>query len=497
MQLAERLRQILKLGAESWALEFEGTQFSWAQLEALGDAIGAAIRDAGACEHDVVGWAAENTPGAVAAMAGLVLHHHCIALLNPHMAPKILAQEIHEQRFPVIVGSRHFWDIEGLVDAARTAGTAGLLVTLDAAGGTVSAIPGLEKLVPGPHRDPMPGIVIERLSSGTTGPPKRSPQSEEAIASALAVGQRSEKAGSGELRIKTSPSIIFRPLAHAGSFGVMLALFSARPVALQQKFSIEHTIDAVRRHRPKVMSLVPAMIRMIMEADVPKAALASLLAVRSGTAPLDPQLQADFEERYGIPILVDYGATEFGGAACWTLPDHKSFAAAKRGSVGRAVPGAQLRIVDQDSGEPVTDGRIGILEVQVENKTDGWLATTDLATIDADGFLFIRGRADDAIIRGGFKVLPDEVARVLRRHPAVQDAAVIGIPDDRLGQVPVAVIETRPGHPVPGEAELKQLAREHLTPYQVPVAFKFIDQLPRTVSMKISRPDILEIAKRG
>jgi acyl-coenzyme A synthetase/AMP-(fatty) acid ligase len=86
---------------------------------------------------------------------------------------------------------------------------------------------------------------------------------------------------------------------------------------------------------------------------------------------------------------------------------------------------------------------------------------------------------------------------VLRRHPAVQDAAVIGIPDDRLGQVPVAVIETRPGHPVPGEAELKQLAREHLTPYQVPVAFKFIDQLPRTVSMKISRPDILEIAKRG
>jgi acyl-CoA synthetase (AMP-forming)/AMP-acid ligase II len=159
------------------------------------------------------------------------------------------------------------------------------------------------------------------------------------------------------------------------------------------------------------------------------------------------------------------------------------------------VPGARLRIKDQESGELITDGRMGILEVDVDGKTEGWVATTDLAVLDADGFLYVRGRADDAIIRGGFKVLPDDVARVLRQHPAVQDVIVVGIPHERLGQVPVAVIETRLGAGQPDAAELQQLARDNLTPYQVPVSFKFTDKLPRTPSMKIIRAEVLEMAK--
>ncbi|SFF96265.1 Acyl-CoA synthetase (AMP-forming)/AMP-acid ligase II [Novosphingobium sp. CF614] len=495
MSLAERIRRVLQLGGNGWALEFEGTTFSWSQIEALADAIGDAVRLAGAKDHDVIGWAAENLPGAIAGMAGLAMHEHCAALINPHIPAKILAREIREQRFPVILGSSHFWSFEGLIEAAREVGTAGLLVSLDANGGTVVPIEGLEKVGPGPHRDPMPDYVVERLSSGTTGPPKRSPQSEEAILKALQVGQRSDKPEEEDLRIKSSPSIVFRPLAHAGSFSTLLALWSARPIALQQKFSIEHTIGAVQRHRPKVIQLVPAMIRMIWDADVPRDALSSLIAVRSGTAPLDPVLQADFEEKYGIPILIDYGATEFGGAACWTLGDHRQFAAAKRGSVGRPVPGARLRVVDQESGVEITDGRMGILEVNIEGKTEGWISTTDLAAIDGDGFLFIRGRADDAIVRGGFKVLPDDVARVLRQHPLVGDVAVVGVDDHRLGQVPVAVVETRPGQPAPDAAELEQLARDNLTPYQVPAAFRFTDKLPRTPSLKIIRAEVLEMAK--
>jgi len=495
-RLSERLRQVFELGADSWALEYEGVEHSWAELGALADAVIAAARDAGLEEHGVVGWVAENTAGSVATYAGCMLHEHCAALINPHMAPKILAQELREQKFPVVVGSKHFWDVEGLVEAARDAGTAAFVVSLDDTGGSVTAIPGLEKVGPGSHRDPMPGIVIERLSSGTTGPPKRSPQSEEAILAALVVGERKEKGGSEELRIKTSPTIIYRPLAHAGSFAAMLALYSARPIALQEKFSVEHTIlGSVRKYRPKVIQLVPTMIKMIWDADVPKEALSSLIAARSGTAPLDPKLQEDFEEKYGFPILIDYGATEFGGVATWTMADHAKFAKQKRGSVGRAIPGAQIRIVDQETGEPVTDGRTGILEVQVENKTDGWTSTTDLAQIDEDGFLYIRGRADDAIVRGGFKVLPEDVIKVLRQHPDVKDVAVVGVPDERLGAVPVAVIELQPGVSDPDPAEFKQFARDHLTPYQVPVAYKFVDALPRTHSMKVVRSEVLEIAK--
>jgi acyl-CoA synthetase (AMP-forming)/AMP-acid ligase II len=495
MQLAERFRQVLQLGGDSWALEFEGTTYSWAQLETVADAIGDAVHASGAPAHAAVGWVAENLPGAIAGMAGLAMHEHCAALINAHLPPKILVREIHEQRFPVIVGSPHFWATEGVIEAAREAGTAGVVVDMADSANSVRPVAGLEKMGPGSHRDPMPGYVVERLSSGTTGPPKRSPQPEGAILQALAVGQRSATGTGHEITIKSSPSIIFRPLAHAGSFSALLALWSGRPIALQEKFSIRHTIGAVERHRPKVIQLVPAMIQMIWDADVPVEALSSLKAVRSGTAPLDPKLQEAFEEKYGVPILIDYGATEFGGVACWTLPDHKQFAAAKRGSVGRAIDGVEIRVIDQEDLSPITDDRMGLLVVKIDGKTDGWVTTTDLVSLDADGFLYIRGRADDAIVRGGFKVLPDDVARVLRQHPLVGDVAVVGIDDHRLGQIPIAVIETRPGQPAPPVAELEQLARDNLTPYQVPAAFKFIDALPRTPSLKVIRAEVKEFAK--
>lgn len=495
MNLAERIRRVLQLGGDGWALEFEGTIYSWAQIEALGDAICEGVIACGGREHDVIGWVAENVPGAIAGMAGLAINEHCAALINPHLPPRILAREIVEQRFPVIIASTEFWSTEGVVEAAKEVGTAGLAVTLDSEGGRVEAIEGLEKMGSGPHRDPMPGYVVERLSSGTTGPPKRSPQPEGAILQALDVGQRSATGTGHEISIKKSPSIIFRPLAHAGSFSALLALYSGRPIALQEKFSIRHTIGAVERHKPKVIQLVPAMIQMIWDAEVPVSALSSLVAIRSGTAPLDPKLQEAFEEKYGVPILIDYGATEFGGVACWTLPDHREFAKTKRGSVGRAVAGVEIRVIDQDDHSPITDDRMGLLEVKIDGKTDGWVTTTDLVSLDADGFLYIKGRADDAIVRGGFKVLPDDVARVLRQHPLVGDVAVVGIEDHRLGQIPIAVIETRAGQPAPPIAELEQLARDNLTPYQVPAGFKFTDALPRTPSLKVIRAEVKEFAR--
>jgi acyl-CoA synthetase (AMP-forming)/AMP-acid ligase II len=495
MQLPERLRAIFALDPTAWALEYLDHRYSWGELGDLADAVARAVAAAGGGPDDVVGWAAQNSPSAIASLSGLVISSHCAAILNPHMAPKALVGDIAKQRFTVIVGDPRFWAIPGVASAAKAAGSAGLVVTWDGAEASVAPYPGLEHVGPGPHRDAMPAVAIERLSSGTTGPPKRSPQTLSALMNALALGERKEAGAVDEpLRLKSSPALVFRSLAHAGSFSVLLALYSARPIVLQEKFSIEATIAAVERLRPKVLQLVPTMIQMIWDAETPPEALSSLIAVRSGTAPLDPALQAKFEAKYGFPILVDYGATEFGGVAAWTVADHRRYAAEKRGSVGRAVAGSQIRTVEAETGGPITDGRTGLLEVRVDRKGQDWIPTNDLASIDADGFLYIHGRADDAIVRGGFKVLPDEIANVLRQHPDVQDAAVIGVPDARLGQAPVAVIELRAGRTPPEAAALKAFAREHLTPYQVPVAFKFVDKLPRTVSLKVIRSELLAIA---
>jgi acyl-coenzyme A synthetase/AMP-(fatty) acid ligase len=152
----------------------------------------------------------------------------------------------------------------------------------------------------------------------------------------------------------------------------------------------------------------------------------------------------------GCRCSITYAATEFGGGvAGWNLKDHQQLLdRSSAGSVGRAHAGCELRVVAPESGEPLG------ADVARSPRGEGsaswatistWNRTTDLARLDADGFLWILGRADQAIIRGGFKVLPDDVRVALERDPRVHSAAVVGMDDPRLGAVPVAAVELRPG----------------------------------------------------
>jgi long-chain acyl-CoA synthetase len=227
---------------------------------------------------------------------------------------------------------------------------------------------------------------------------------------------------------------------------------------------------------------------MVLQSDLPREDLASIRAVTSGTAPLSSEDSDAFTEKYGIPVLTSYAATEFGGGvASWTLADHQKYWRAKRGSVGRANPGAQLRVVSDD-GSVLGPDQIGLLEVkpaQLAPSTD-WMRTTDMARIDADGFLWIIGRADQAIIRGGFKVMPDDVRSALESHPAVAGAAVVARNDKRLGETPVAMVELR----APGSVDAPELIdylRTRLARYEIPTEIAIVADLPRTPSGK---PDL-------
>jgi long-chain acyl-CoA synthetase len=266
-----------------------------------------------------------------------------------------------------------------------------------------------------------------------------------------------------------------------------------RSVVLLEKFEVGAWAELVRRHRPGYVRLAPTALRMVLQAGVPPETFDSVRAVGCGTAPLPPELAEEFEERYRVPVLSNYGATEFAGAvAGWTLKDKKQWGPRKRGSVGRAHHGIELRIVDQDTGGVLPAGQTGLLEArggQLPGAEGTWVRTTDLAVIDDDQFLFIRGRADDAINRGGFKIPPSVIEDALTAHPAVNEASAVGLPDARLGQVPaVAVTLLSPAT----EEELMQYLAGRLTRYQRPVAIKVVDQLPRTPSLKISRALVRE-----
>jgi acyl-coenzyme A synthetase/AMP-(fatty) acid ligase len=293
--------------------------------------------------------------------------------------------------------------------------------------------------------------------------------------------------------LKDSVAVLATPLVHIGGmYAAVAAVAAGRPIAIVEKFSVPEMRRIMQAYRPKLLALPPTALRMILDAEVAKEELGSLLAIRTGSAPLDPALQERFESYYGVPLLDAYGATEFAGAvAGWSLGDHRKYAALKRGSVGRAHPGCELRVVDAETFLPLPACTVGLLEVKTRQlDPDSWVRTTDLAEIDADGFLYIRGRADDAIVRGGFKVLPRDVEAVFRKHPAVKDASVVGLPDSRLGAVPAVAIELRDECAGITAEELLEFARLDLVSYQVPVHAKIVAALPRTPSLKVSQHEV-------
>jgi acyl-CoA synthetase (AMP-forming)/AMP-acid ligase II len=394
-----------------------------------------------------------------------------------------------------VIALPHDWSRIGVRDAATRVGAMGIEVTIAPEADT-RFVRGLERVDPVvEHRPVVPGVAVEMLTSGTTGPPKRVPlgyaQFERTIAAAGA-HYRADGTRDDTPHLRSGVAIVASPLVHmSGIFRTLLNVTDGRRIALLERFRVDDFVALVERHRPKAVSLVPTALRMVLDADVDPDALRSIQVVTSGSAALPVVVQEAFESKYGIAVLPSYGATEFaGGVAGWTLPLHREWAERKRGSVGRPQPGRQLRVVDADTGAELPTGTPGRLEVR-GRETD-WVRTTDIARIDADGFLWIDGRSDDAIVRGGFKVFPGEIVEVLRAHPAVRDAGVTGIDDERLGAVPVAAVELREGATVT-EQELEDHVRQQLASYKVPTEVRVVDALPRTPSMKVSQPELREL----
>jgi acyl-CoA synthetase (AMP-forming)/AMP-acid ligase II len=461
MTLAERIDAILAIDPGAPAIEFEGVWQTWGQLaEAM------ALLKTALGEHDRVGILMRNHVAIVSAILEAIRDTRCIVVLNPMLPVDRLATDLEATGIAALIGVAE--DLDRLEAADRLVIEVGDGVRVRHRSDSVGS--------PG-----QAGVAVEMLTSGTTGPPKRIPMRRTTLEEAVFGAARFEKGrGEGDApRLRKGVQLVMAPFSHIGGlFALLNAIAAGRSMALLPKFTVEGFRHAVKRYAIKAASTPPAALKMIYDADVPKEDLASLMAFRSGTAPLDPALAQAVYDRYGIPVLQNYGATEFGGGvAGWTLDDFKSHWPAKGGSVGRLNPGVAGRIVD------------GVLELKSRQIGDGetWLRTTDLARIDEDGFLFILGRADNAIIRGGFKIQPDDIVRAIEAHPAVKEAAVTALADARLGQVPGAAYLVRAGADAPSEAELAAFLKRRLTGYQIPAVLKAVETLPRTASMKVDQ----------
>ncbi|KKC24571.1 class I adenylate-forming enzyme family protein [Sphingomonas sp. SRS2] len=499
-KIAEVLAQVMELDPMARAVEYAPDQWwTFGDLASLVSGLITCFADAQLPEGAAVGVIFRNRPQQLGALLACTIDGKCAVALNPLLSIEALHADIRERRPAMLIGEESDLAASGLAELAHEIGSA--LVQLPGGHGKAAAVTGLEKPRMG-DLETRPGVLIEMLTSGTTGPPKRVPlmarsfdMSFDAAASTLEGRNGDEGA-----RLRTGVRILTAPLSHiSGISAALMTLAAGRKLALMEKFEVAAFVAAIVRLRPKLVNAPPAALRMMLDAKIDPASLSSVKAIRTGTAPLDPVIADEFLARYDIPVLQTYGATEFAGAvAGWALGDFRDHWAAKRGSVGRLMSGVGARIVDGETGAEVASGGEGVLELTGAQLGPGnWVRTTDRAMIDEDGFLFIRGRTDGAIIRGGFKIHAEDVVRAIESHPSVREAAIVGLADRRLGEVPVCVFIPVAGAVPPKADELRAFLRERLLPYQIPVEFLMVDELPRTPSMKPSLPDVLTLFQRG
>jgi acyl-CoA synthetase (AMP-forming)/AMP-acid ligase II len=478
--LADRIGTVVGIDPGRDALEFEGRWRTWGQLGDTIDQVAALIPEPGA----PVGVLLRNRPASVGLVLGILRAGGCLVTVNPGRGVERTRADLAELDLSVIAGDPD--DVDLLVGdelGATRVTAADLGEPLEVAVGRGGSAPA------------RPGTAVRMLTSGTTGPPKRIDLTYDTLERVLVGAKHYETNRDTAARLRSSVSVVNSPLVHLGGlFRVLQCISDGRAFSFLERFTVDGWVDAVRRHQPRTASLVPAALRMVLEADLDPADLASLRSVVSGTAPLSPDDADAFEDKYGVPVLTAYAATEFGGGvAGWTLDDHRAYWSAKRGSVGRAHPGCDLRVVDPDTGQPLDADAEGLLEVRTVQLGDdaGWIRTTDQARLDADGFLWILGRADQAIIRGGFKVMPDDVRAALERHPGVRFAAVVSRPDARLGAVPVAAVELRDDAGDIDADDLLEHASGLLARYELPTEIRIVDVLARTPAGK---PDLAAVS---
>jgi acyl-CoA synthetase (AMP-forming)/AMP-acid ligase II len=274
------------------------------------------------------------------------------------------------------------------------------------------------------------------------------------------------------------------------------------------KFDVDHWFDVVERDKPMMIFLVPAMAELITASDrFDQADLSSPIAVSIGSAPLAPATLERLQKRMPqATVMNSYGLTE-AGPAYITMPNEE--ASRRPGSVGRPIHPMEVKIVDPESDEPKQPNDVGELLVRLPGKrreyykddaatsstwtADGWLRTGDLAYLDDDGFVYISGRIKDMIIRGGNNIYATDVEAVLLEHPDVQEAAVVGVPHDVLGEDVGAFVVRRADVSLTVD-DLTSFCDQRLADYKRPRRVWFVDELPRNATGKVMKHKLREVA---
>jgi long-chain acyl-CoA synthetase len=501
--LATILNETAKAMPDRPACKFGGTSMTYAELDEASGRFAAGLRAAGLDTGDVVAVQLPNLPQFLIGYFGTLKAGMTVLPLNPLLMRPEISYHLQDSHARLLVTFDAFFE-----QAAPAAGDVGIDTYVVALSG-VSLPEGtrrFEELIsPAPLAD-VGGELYQTRSddtavliytSGTTGKPKGAELTHFQLYMNCTVAGGLFGAKDDDVSLAVLPFFHVFGLSSV----INVAVRYGGTLSVVPRFEPKAVLDAIEADGVTVILGVPTMLQALAQQDLTGRDLSRLRVALSGGSSLPADVINQFEQNLGIHILEGYGLSETASTSSFNV----SVTERKVLSIGKPIWGVQMRVVDPEDnplppgrdhvgeilirGHNVMKGYLGRPEQTAEAFRGGWFHTGDLGYVDEDGFFFVVDRSKDLVIRGGYNVYPREVEEVLFAHPDIVEAAVIGKPDERLGEEVVAVVVVREGAEL-DEAAVIAYCKERIAAYKYPREVRFIASLPKGATGKVLKAQL-------
>jgi long-chain acyl-CoA synthetase len=471
---------------DSAALRIEDVVITYSELDEATARVAGFLRERGLEPGDRVGIMLPNVPQFAFAYYGVLRAGGVVVPMNVLLKQREVEFYLGDPEARLIFAWHEFAD--AAEQGAAAAGAECILVEPVSFGRLLGAVEPFEEVVDRVADD----TAVILYTSGTTGKPKGAELTHSNLAINADVSKALFSLGHEDVILGALP--LFH--AFGQTCGLNAAVSAGASLTLIPRFSAEAALAAIERDRVTVFEGVPTMFSALLhDPERGRFDVSTLRVCVSGGAALPVEVLRGFETAFGCVVLEGYGLSETSPVACFNHPDRER----KPGSIGTPIEGVEMRLVD-DHRQQAAPGEVGEIAIRGHNvmkgywkrpeatadaiDSDGWFYSGDVARVDEDGCYFIVDRKKELIIRGGYNVYPREIEEVLYEHPAVREAAVIGIPHDSLGEEVGAAVAVKPGMEI-SESEIRDYVKANVAAYKYPRYVWFVEELPKGATGKI------------
>jgi long-chain acyl-CoA synthetase len=490
MNLASLLTDSAEREGDHVAIKLDDAEMTYAALDGATAHVAGLLAEHGVSRGDRVGIMLPNVPYFPVCYYGVLRAGAVVVPMNVLLKRREVAFYLEDSGAKLLFAWHGF--AEDAQAGADDAGAECVIVTPGEFENTVGAAEPRGEVVDTDDTD----TAVILYTSGTTGTPKGAELTHGNLVRNAEISRALFGLGSDAVTLGALP--LFHSFGQ--TCGLNATMSAGGTLTLIPRFDPGKALEIIGRDRVNIFQGVPTMYGAMLHHDERDRYDTSTLKVCvSGGSALPVELLRGFEEAFGCTVLEGYGLSETSPVASFNHPDRER----KPGSIGTPVEGVEMKVVDDD-GKDVPQGEVGEIVIRGHNVMkgywerpdatedtikDGWFHTGDMATVDEDGYFFIVDRKKDLIIRGGYNVYPREIEEVLYEHPAVREAAVLGLPHDEYGEEVGAAVALKDGENATPE-ELRDFVKQQVAAYKYPRHVWFVEELPKGPTGKILKREI-------